>query len=308
MCSVQQTDHVEAQKGATVLPVKKEELGDGFRSDHTNTQLPWTVLRPQREALQNNSNTLTTEQHSTTVILSDLIRTRFQKWTILFQESMKMWNKDRLSSCFLNFTQSSDLNLVTSLYRFPQNRMLHLVVRCKYTQAEIHTKNWNTPAPNCFWWKSNISWTQTLRESDQRSLSGGYDRVASIKRAGLDRELKCASQLINWLKIDPDCDRTLMKISQRCSLEVKQLLSQSPWLCLWGKRMSDIYLSGGDVVPPGWGLAGDLSHLQLIRRLVNQRVERTHSDNPRQVKAAHLDANAHLDTQSQGTVKSKESN
>lgn len=34
------TDHVEAQKRAIVLAVKEEELGSGFRSDHTDTQLP----------------------------------------------------------------------------------------------------------------------------------------------------------------------------------------------------------------------------------------------------------------------------
>lgn len=64
-----------------------------------------------------------------------------------------------------------------------------------------------------------------------------------------------------------------------------------------GQNRSHIHLSGGDVVPPGGGLADDFSHLQFIRRLVNQSVERTHGDDPGQVKTTHLNTNAHLHTQ-----------
>lgn len=50
-------------------------------------------------------------------------------------------------------------------------------------------------------------------------------------------------------------------------------------------------------MPSGGVRAADFSHLQLIRRLVDQRVERTHGDDPGQVETAHLDTNSHLDTQ-----------
>lgn len=52
-------------------------------------------------------------------------------------------------------------------------------------------------------------------------------------------------------------------------------------------------------MPPGGGLAGHFSHLQLIGRLVDQSVEWTHGDDPGQVKTAHLDTDAHLDTYKQ---------
>lgn len=52
-----QTDPIETEEGAAVLPVKYEALGADLRSNNTETQLPRGVVWPQREALQN-SNTL----------------------------------------------------------------------------------------------------------------------------------------------------------------------------------------------------------------------------------------------------------
>lgn len=59
------------------------------------------------------------------------------------------------------------------------------------------------------------------------------------------------------------------------------------------------YFGGGDVVPPDGGLAGDFAHLQFIWGLVDQSVERTHSNYPGQVKTAHLDTDADLEPQTQ---------
>lgn len=85
------------------------------------------------------------------------------------------------------------------------------------------------------------------------------------------------------------------QFSQQCSLgnEVCSVVPhrQTGWV------RSHIHLCGGDVVPPGGSLAGEFSHLQLIWRLVHQIVERTHCDDPGQVKTAHLDTNTHLDKQ-----------
>jgi len=47
-------------------------------------------------------------------------------------------------------------------------------------------------------------------------------------------------------------------------------------------------------VPPGGRRAAELPDLQLVGGLVEQSEERTHGDDPRQVGAAHLDADAHL--------------
>lgn len=59
-----ESDRFKAQEGAIVLPVKKEELGSVFWSNHTEAQLSWDVPGPERETLkfQNmfNTNMLTT--------------------------------------------------------------------------------------------------------------------------------------------------------------------------------------------------------------------------------------------------------
>lgn len=47
-----ESDRFKAQEGAIVLPVKKEELGSVFWSNHTETQLSWDVLGPERETLK----------------------------------------------------------------------------------------------------------------------------------------------------------------------------------------------------------------------------------------------------------------
>lgn len=52
MIGPSESDRFKAQEGAIVLPVKKEELGSVFWSNHTETQLPWDVLGPERETLK----------------------------------------------------------------------------------------------------------------------------------------------------------------------------------------------------------------------------------------------------------------